>query len=342
MSSKVAYLFGAGASANALPVVSEMANGLEKFLEKIQSDSIFSFSHDKITIDRVVISREELKHSLCESLAWLIKGTKEHASIDTYAKKLYLTGGHNRLIELKAALSCYFTYLQTTNSFDKRYDTFFASIIGANGDLSKEIRILSWNYDSQFEIAYNGYYGPSNYNIIHTKLNITPSDLQLHGGQRIEVKPDEFAIFKLNGTAGVFNTTRSIMGTILDAPPELMTPTTTDAIIRWYGYLTLSSQTRSLMSFAWEDDKIASEVLERAQESTEDTTTIVCIGYSFPYFNRDIDRIIIGGMQKLETIYFQALPHHLEDNMARFKAIRTDIKEVPIRDITQFFIPPEL
>jgi len=91
MGGNITYLFGAGASANTLPVVSEMANGLEKFLEIIQTDTIFNFSEDKITIDRSVVSRRELKDALCDTLSWLIKGTKEHASIDTFAKKLYLT-----------------------------------------------------------------------------------------------------------------------------------------------------------------------------------------------------------------------------------------------------------
>jgi len=70
---------------------------------------------------------------------------------------------------------------------------------------------------------------------------------------------------------------------------------------------------------------------------------LIVIGYSFPFFNREIDRKIIGNMEELEKVYFQA--PDAETIKERFQAIRDDIDEkllVTKKDIGQFLIPNEL
>jgi hypothetical protein len=343
MADKVTYLIGAGASAKALPVISGMADKLIEFSKKVQSDKAFVFENDKLKIGKHNVTRNEIKEKLCDALNYVIKGTKEHASIDTFAKKLFLSGNDEGLIELKAVLSCFFTYLQTKPLFDRRYDTFFASILRSNRqEFPENLRVLSWNYDSQFEIAYEGFTAYNSFHEIQTRLNLVPNDTVLHLGKNIEFSSNEFAIFKLNGTAGMLNTSNAHIVHMLDRVPEEMNLQAIDAIIRWYGYMTLQENLNSLLTFAWESNSIASQVIERAVESTKDTTVLVCIGYSFPFFNRDVDRKIIRAMESLKTIYFQALPEHLEENMTRFQAIKQGIEKVAVKDTAQFFLPPEL
>jgi hypothetical protein len=342
---KITYLFGAGASAKAVPVVKELPDKLDKFLERLRSDRIFSFSeNDSILIGETSVLKQKIKARLHLQLESLIKEIKNHASIDTYAKKLYLQpNSGNRLLHLKTTLACFFAMLQTLDNYDRRYDTFFASIITKTNEIPNHLRILSWNYDSQFEIAYTHYTSLEDIASIQTKLSISPNNLQLHGLSSIEIDTTKFGIFKLNGTASVFNPQEGKIHPMVGIPEKEITKETVDRILFLYALLQDYSQYNNLlMNFAWEDHIITKQVIEKAIESTKDTSVLVCIGYSFPFFNREIDRKIIGGMTNLETVYFQALKDDIDENMERFKAIGKDVKTVAVRDIHQFFLPPEL
>ena len=72
---------------------------------------------------------------------------------------------------------------------------------------------------------------------------------------------------------------------------------------------------------------------------------VVVIGYSFPFFNRQVDRLLFNNMDYLRKIYIQdpnsgrikqsllsVLPNYMIDNVA--------IESVT--DTSQFFLPPEL
>jgi len=77
--------------------------------------------------------------------------------------------------------------------------------------------------------------------------------------------------------------------------------------------------------------------------SLKQTKTLVVIGYSFPYFNRKIDRYIIECMPFLEKIYFQA--PDASNLKERFSAINNtfDSNDLLLRiDLDQFAFPNEL
>src|SRR5205085_5957769 len=101
-----------------------------------------------------------------------------HPSIDTFAKKLFLTNDEYNLRQLKLILSVYFLYEQSheaekDNFFqyhekvrysnlpvDPRYDFFMAALLKPSKPrpvLPDNLYIVSWNYDSQLEMAYHPY-----------------------------------------------------------------------------------------------------------------------------------------------------------------------------------------
>ena len=93
---------------------------------------------------------------MLEDIDSLIEGIKQHATIDTYARKLYLTGNKRDFEKLKRVLCAFFIWEQLDKKADIRYDTFLANILEEKTlDLPSEISIISWNYDSQIEIAYH-------------------------------------------------------------------------------------------------------------------------------------------------------------------------------------------
>ncbi len=143
----------------ALPMVNQISEKLRQFIKHLQSpNGEISESERPEDFDRVTKkSLSELKEELIASLEWLRAEGAKHQSVDTFAKKLEILGEVKSLKRLKIALSVYFTYEQLINSPDPRYDSFFASLLDTLGEFPAEARVLSWNYDSQFELSYLAY-----------------------------------------------------------------------------------------------------------------------------------------------------------------------------------------
>jgi hypothetical protein len=98
--------------------------------------------------------------------------------------------------------------------------------------------------------------------------------------------------------------------------------------------------TASGLLFAWED--FDDNFFKKIQECVSDAQTLVVIGYSFPYVNREIDRRIIRDyMKNLKKVYFQSTEP--DEIMQRFSSVRSDnVDRISIKDIKQFYIPSEL
>jgi len=128
-----------------LPVVNELEDTIARVLER-QNDLVLDSNQFKPFLDS------------CRShLLWLKDCCHDYPTIDTYAKQLFVVEGANgkTYVKLKNVLSLLFSLLQSHPTRDLRYDAFLASIIGNDGVLSKDISVLSWNYDCQLEFAYS-------------------------------------------------------------------------------------------------------------------------------------------------------------------------------------------
>jgi hypothetical protein len=101
--------------------------------------------------------------------------------------------------------------------------------------------------------------------------------------------------------------------------------------------------------FAWEPEFFAEHIKDRLQNICSVTEIFVVIGYSFPFFNRDTDRLIFSqfpNLTHIEKIYVQvpredlpAANERLKELMGRFS------KKVPILMIEAcdlFLLPSEL
>lgn len=173
--SKIVYIFGAGASfgkrdkdhniLEGLPIIDELAFRINKMINKIRINDTEINSQHKATSKQV--------DTLIENLEWLKTASENHKTVDTFAKKLFVTKNAVDYNRLKNALSAYLTLEQLFNKPDSRYDAFIASLLGSTiDDFPKDVSILSWNYDCQFEIAYSEYLGKVGLNEIWKKLNI--------------------------------------------------------------------------------------------------------------------------------------------------------------------------
>ena len=91
------YLLGAGASHKAIPTLSSFNSSITNFLLRLKND----------------IKDENTLSILTNNWIPLIQLASQHASIDTFAKKLYLTNDVSSLWKLKIILSAYFIHEQS-------------------------------------------------------------------------------------------------------------------------------------------------------------------------------------------------------------------------------------
>jgi len=339
---KITYIFGAGASRNALPIVKDIPDRLKSLINLLESEKLQLSTEEKFKDTGLenLESKNFYQKKLIKDLQWLLDYESKHSSVDTFARKLSIIGDHQNLKKLKVVLSVFFTFEQIIKQPDKRYDSFFASLYNEVNELPKNVRILSWNYDSQFELSYLQYSREINTSNIQVALNISYKYGNNH-------ERDKFGIYKLNGITGLrrHNSYEFVHYGYTNNLNVEFDINIVNEIIRSYTVGKFSKKNIPLFSFAWETDSNKKSIIEIAREATEDSIALVVIGYSFPVFNRNTDREIIGAMKNLKRVYFQA--PDAEILIERFKAIKNDIKEkdielIPKYDLEQFVIPYEL
>lgn len=338
----ITYLFGAGASKNAIPVNNSLRESMISEYQILLEEHNNRKSEICDNKGNPLVTETLFKDFLTD-FEFIINESERHQSIDTYAKKLYITRNPSDLAKLKTILSSFFILIQGRRNADERYDSFLASILeDSNNNFPKNLKILTWNYDYQFEKAYISYYQDSRLSAILSQLKVYSKNTRL---EYIDI--ENFGIFKLNGTAAfmVNKNKNSIHGTIENIE-ERDNRILIKTVLSNYASLHFDDKSRndliSTISFAWEDYNSEKSIVNKAIEFSERTEILVIIGYSFPFFNRKVDRDVIRGMKNLKRVYFQA--PDAEDLRERFLAIRDDIKpeDLLVRtDIKQFVFPNE-
>lgn len=344
---KVTYYFGAGASAEALPVVNQIPQRIEKIIELLEKKEYLLSEIDQFYELKIDKTKNEIRILFINDLKWLLEHSKNHASIDTFAKKLYITDEKENLIRLKCAFSLYLIIEQIIEKADSRYDSFFASILSNSAtSFPQNMNILSWNYDFQFEKAYSEYSKYRSLELNQKRLAvITKDSFNREHTNNLENIESRFSIIKLNGTSNLLKYEWRSCEPFFDELQHKLSLIFFESLLATYASLRLNGKyIRSGLSFAWEN-RISEEqidIIKVAKEASLNTEILIVIGYSFPYFNREVDRSIIRNMKKLKKVYFQdKYPDVLKE---RFLSIRDDLPiEMLVErgDIGQFLIPNE-
>ncbi|MES2373841.1 MAG: hypothetical protein V4557_14775 [Bacteroidota bacterium] len=377
MAKNITYLLGAGASANCLPVINELPTRLKLFRDnlviRVQEESnIQLISPSKFS----KITTNSIGRLIIPEIDWLLEEMENHNTVDTLAKKFYLIRNeHQNLERLKKILVTYFLYEQSFRHGDiregikkelpdKRYDSLIATIISKKidiADLPSNFKIVTWNYDIQFELAYKNYLPKFGLEQIQEKLQSIPTEKYLQG-QSIDLA--RFSIVKLNGMAQSIKANLYV-GKILGDGAEWDEKFTSflENICSFYN--SLNHETLKLFTYSWEDpteyiDTLINkgEMINIAKSIFKETEILVIIGYSFPLFNRSIDKELFLDCPKLRSIYIQdfnadnikslmqsSFPvfnrkmEFVNDDLEYTEGMQ--IKTAIITDVSQFFIPPE-
>lgn len=338
----VTYLIGAGASAYGVPVVSEMSKALNNLINYLQNH------HHIPTTDTIIIGNgEEInlhdeKANLLADLQWLTVQENKHATIDTFAKKLFITKKHKDLERLKRTFSLFISAYQLQYPADPRYDLFFAAILDTDKKLPPEINFISWNYDYQLELSLEEYLENGDLESTSSQINV-----QIKNMAPTSMNSDASNFIKLNGSAGFFSPSKKRTHRYLHYPNNQTLDNRLTEIIKIQANAKYNPEIESSLSFAWENEQNGNTILDKARKIIRDTQVLVIIGYSFPYFNREIDKFILSNGQNLSKIYIQdPVPGDVEERLKqslfeREKTVLRNSIEYKTR-MQEFFIPPEL
>jgi len=352
---KVTYLLGAGASYGAVPIVGEMEqrvfniyNALcnDKY-EEVEQVNPGQKGYDKWRAHRNIVKLKEDKDNLKSSeletlekfsddLKWLHNGMENHASVDTFGKKLYLKRETSLLTKLKYLLSAYLTIEQFISSPDPRYDKFFATILEDSASVFPNgMKVISWNYDFQFELAYNEYRVDSDLWQHASNLGVVTK------GTLLALVDHQF-IFKLNGSAGVIS-----KDYIAKYMAGLAKGENRNNILRQileiFEGKNSHNEISSALSFAWEREKglNSKPVLDIAIEQIKNSTHIVVIGYSFPYFNARVDKQLMQTVKDKNVKFYVQDPNanKVVESLREITGFGEELNVESIDYTTEFFIP---
>lgn len=320
----VTYLLGAGASRSALPLVAEIPTRLKQFRDYIDFERanntaayVTMFALD-LPLDQKGVEEQFLKQ-----VEFVLGKLANNYTVDEYAKQLYEKETWDEYRMLKAILVTFFIYEQWTET-DPRYEQFISSVSIGQKKFPENLNILSWNYDFQFEKAYK---------------NFTNTDLL---EERLEDVIDFIPLYKLNGTAGFIDqdTKRRFFHNYQSQSQYKM-----KYLLSIYCTIIAGNYVTSLLSFSWEapTNLETEDILQSAEDSIAYSEALVVIGYSFPYFNMEVDCRMFKAMNQLKKIYiqdgnFQAVKESLYHILPK----RNNVDISHISDLSKFYLAKEL
>ncbi len=191
---QITYLFGAGASAQALPTVKQMPERIKAVRNFIEKNYIFN--DDEICTLKLglTFTKIEARDYLLAGFDRLYDLSHNHSTVDTYAKKLQLNGDGADIYELVFFLALYFNIEQKIKGTDPRYDAFLVSLLSNDPhSFPENLKFLSWNYDLQMEAAHQAIAHPTSRDV---RFNIFSTE-------RHYFKQDKFCSVKLNGSSNM-------------------------------------------------------------------------------------------------------------------------------------------
>ncbi len=350
---KITYLLGAGASYQACPILSELG---DKMIEMSKSKLGNTY---KLDFD---IKRDFTRNNsqdILQLIGYFGRKSIEYGTIDTYAKKLSLSPNYSlELKSLKMAVSMFFTIWEATNdpiknrlankenipykNIDLRYISLLATFLELSKIyipiLNENIKFVTWNYDLQVEKAYKSF--------LHEHLNrnmLEVDDFFRFQNKNIE-NGSELNIVHLNGYSGFIYSQNSSDKKQEVCFYDFSDSTDFEEIIKSfnnvYNHLNLGlAQLNDHINYAWEQTELANKKRKYAKKIFSESDAIVVIGYSFPPFNRQVDKMMFDALKGRKTKVYYQDPNASESVIKNF--VDNDCDVIVYKDKMEHFVVPD-
>lgn len=311
MSVKITYLIGAGASKNFIPINSSIKKeGSERKTNGILDDMAEVYRQKKL-------SRYEPFFGNIIGLA------KHFGTPDLFAKYSLEKNDLENYEAIKRMLVNYFKIKQefghpaSITKIDPRVIPFLSTISNKN-KIADNVKIITWNYDCQFQMA------AKLLKPINSDKAVIDGFTEWPNNENIN---DNIFITHLNGYV----------------------PFSEDRTELDYDNNT------AYIKFSWEEESLKSSLLlETLLKNIQGTKILVVIGYSFPFFNRIIDKAIFGILkQSVTRIYYQNADDDYDKLYTQFNLRTIDdsyyegssfmpVEIKKVNSLDNYFIPYEL
>lgn len=337
----ITYLLGAGASAKTIPVASQLKLRLNDLKVYLQTNFVtinqgaLSQLHNQLREHQAVLEK------FISDIDWLLTETEEYDTIDVFAKNLYDNGSRS-LNRLKMVLTFYFYFEQIVTfpsitspedtekykkKIDSRYDNLLSQIAdGQSGNIvfGDKIKILTWNYDMQIDMAIKKY---TNKNIVSVKkdYNIYPNINSYNDNEKFKVDVDNFCTIKLNGNAffdDLGYDDSSLSHHLYDETDDNLQSKIANALLVYVSMFSRSGNYNSdnfkFFNFSWEKNGRYTgfnRTFDYVKEIASQTKVLVISGYSFPTFNNITDIQILNEMWPLEIYIQDENPSKIENRI---------------------------
>jgi len=347
---KVVYFFGAGASYHCLPIYKDFYNRLNFFVEYMRPSQLEMSNHNS---------------EIYKRLKEIMLDLPNYGTPDALVRRYYLSEDKKNEALLKNLISTYIIFEQLpksknlegdirnvlshngikekenndiTNSIikqiDHRYLHFLTTVLEVDrykGENWNDIEVVSWNYDSQFELAYSMIFN-NDFLESHQYLN----DFSWMTGSAYNIQ-SSFKLTKLNGSATYF-VRRKENPVYFDLKHNKDNSNRENLFELLYG----NHQYYNGLRFAWEVGKPDVDNARKKAKSflQKENVVLVIIGYSFPDFNRRIDQELFHDC-KASKVYLQ--DPRADEVIDRLKGVNPSLADriVPIRNLDTFHIPVE-
>ena len=329
------YLLGAGFSYNALPVVNDWPAAMKNF-KIILIKYLKSNKEENVNnlILRIVLEKS-LKFQTPDTFAKILKITKdENLKYLKFLIDLFISSCHCSKLILQdnrphTSFKTFGDFLQQQRVYNKEnlnqysvdgwvLDSRIISFASEIHDQFSRFSFLNWNYDLQLEKSLN---------LVTDRKDLTDmsSENIYHINGKIDVKKISQIIKNYNQTP-------------IEPPFKNC-------------FINIESKIR----YAFEQPLSSAPLQETQISALEQSKNLVIIGYSFPYYNNEVDSFIlkhfIGDQIKAEKgkkkkIYIQdQVPLVIEERLSLyheeiFNTLSKDKRIIPIKDTTRFFVPP--
>jgi hypothetical protein len=205
MNDKTVYILGAGCSVGSgYPLAKDFLGELEKYGGALWKRANCERLRQSVagTIDLM----KKFRAPTIDRLARRIDSERERAHGATPAERaVYLA----RVLDAKIATVAMFLDREAAarETGLPRYEDFLADIFDGRRDLSvlktTSCRVLNFNYDRLFEIAFSDYFRlDPTWDCYHQEFLNSGFDF-FYSGQKAVIAPDHFCFLKLHGTAGI-------------------------------------------------------------------------------------------------------------------------------------------